>query len=529
MQRAQLANDIQHRLQTGFQHQQKGAHEQAQSAYRSVLKLEPRNPQALGMLGVSYLQTGDNERASNFLNKAHKADPKDVQVLNNLGMAYRKLKKNDKAIDCFRKCLKLDEALSAARMNLAITLKESGKIEEALGEVQIELNKNPKNKQILFTYGNMLIEAADYDLAIESFQSALALDPSYKEALVNLGNIFKLLGRFDEALGCYDRALALDPENDAVKVNKGMILLARGQYKEGWSHYEKRIKLVDFEESNLKKINAPKWTGQSLNGKTILVHTEQGFGDTLQFCRYVSWVKALGADVILYVDKKLKSLMSSLKGVDRLVVYGESVPKHDYRVSIMSLPHIYYRVGGEYSFEVPYLSIDPALVEQWTNALASSDKKRVGIIWQGNPGFMWDKYRSIALENYLPIIQNEQLDVHAIQVFDPKNQLNKLYKKRPELKEKITDLGKVIRESGASFDDTAAIFHHLDVIITSDTSVAHLAGALGLPVWLVAGVVPDFRWGMKEQYVADYPSMRIFRQKQRGDWLSVFEEINDLL
>jgi len=516
-------------ISAGYGLHQKGEHKQAQNLFRSVLKVAPKNATALCLMGACSLQLKDTKRAINFMSKAVKYAPDNAEFISNLGMAYRSEKLFDKALNCFKQSLAIDNTLTACKINLALTLKDLKRFDEAVNLMSEVVKSTPNQSGNLFTYGNLLFEAEKYDEAITAYQSALTNNERYQQLWVNLGNAYKLAGAFDKSLNAYDKALALDPNNSAVALNKGLMLLKLGQLKEGWAHYERRIDLIDFEDKDLKKINSPLWKGEDLKGKSIIIYTEQGFGDTFQFCRYVSWVKSLGAKVFFYGSQKIQQILSSLNGIDQWIAKGSPIPKHDYRISTMSLPNMYLQLQASFPLTTPYLKAKTEKIEQWKHLFPQQDKLKIGIVWQGNSGYIWDKFRSVNLDAFLPIILNDKTAVFSLQVDDPYQQLKKLIKTHPEVQDKIVDIGALIKKQGGTFDDTAGMLASLDLVISADTSMAHLTGALGYKVYTVLPYISEWRWGIDGKSITDYPSMTLFRQKTRNDWNELMTRVNDTL
>jgi hypothetical protein len=264
----------------------------------------------------------------------------------------------------------------------------------------------------------------------------------------------------------------------------------------------------------------PPWDGSPLDGRTILVHAEQGLGDTMQFLRYVPLVRRRGGRVILVCQPPLMRLLSRVPGIERLVAWGEPLPEYDVQVPLMSLPGLFGTTLETVPAEVPYLDAEPALVEAWRHRLGSYAGFQVGIVWQGNPRFRFDRLRSIPLAQFAPLARVPGVHLLSLQKGPGRDQLAALPGSFP-----VTDLGHQLDETTGAFLDTAAVMKNLDLVITSDTVAAHLAGALGVPVWVALHDVPDWRWLLDREDSPWYPTMRLFRQTRPGQWEEVFERI----
>lgn len=517
-------------LQHAFALQQRGNHAESISVLKKLLKTFPKEAQVPWLIGVAYLHEKDLTRSENYLKKARKLKHDDANVLNSLGMLKLEQKDYRAAYEFFSAAYASQANDISLLGNLSLAASGMGEFELAISHAKEAYTLSGNHQLQAFKYANALSGADHFNEAINVLKEVTQSSPRYLEAWMNLGNNLKIKGRFEEAKKAYESALKLDEHNAGVKFNLGLLLLREAESARGWQLYEARRELVEFQDKNLQKLNAPYWQGEDLTGKTLLIYSEQGRGDTLHYCRYLAWVKARGAaTTVLYGDPKMQRLFNSLVGLDDWVNEGDKLPKHHYRVSIMSLPSIYFSLADTHRFMHPYLSASDESVMHWRDYFASRgqeaattnlERLRVGIVWQGNPGFLWDRYRSIPLVELSPIIEDETLDIISVQVFDPTKQLASFARVSPQLAARIDDPTDNIRRRGAYYDDTAGLLSQLDAVITTDTSMTHLCGALGVKTFLLQGAYSDWRYGTDEKQVPDYPSMSLCREDDWHHWSS---------
>ena len=334
----------------------------------------------------------------------------------------------------------------------------------------------------------------------------------------NLGTTLAALGRPAEALASFQLALKLKSDYPEVHWHQALTYLQMGDMAQGWPKYEWRWKR---KRARPRLFQQPLWDGGSLEGKTILLWCEQGLGDNLQFIRYVPMVKRLGAKVIVECRTELMSLISSCSGIDELVPERSELPPFDVQLPLMSLPGIFGTTLTTIPADEPYLSADPARVEAWHKEIngdsKSADKLKIGIAWQGNPKHRWDRHRSFAPDYFQTMSRMKGVELFSLQK-GPHEQISELCR-RPSL----VDLGSRLQD----FADSAAVMQSLDLVITCDSAPAHLAGALGLLVWVALSTMSDWRWLIRRDDSPWYPTMRLFRQKRLGDWDYVFSRLNE--
>ncbi len=370
----------------------------------------------------------------------------------------------------------------------------------------------------------MLRNQGRLDEAVASIQRALALAPDLVEAHINLGNARKSQRKVDEAAEAYTRALSLDPANPEAHWNFAQVLLLMGRLGEGWAEYAWRTKCEEFSAVNWN-FKQPLWDGSDLNGRTVLLYAEQGFGDTIQFLRYLPMVAAQGAakggGVILQCPAPLTRLFEAAPaaaGIQLVTEIGDT--PFDLQAPLHTLPGLFATTLDTIPADVPYLR-PPG---DTPPALDSSGGLKVGLVWGGDPKHKNDANRSLGFERFTPLLDMEGVDFYSLQVGERGGDIRN-NQALGGLEGKITDLGKGLSD----FADTAAAVGQLDLVITVDTSVAHLAGALGAPVWTLLPWVPDWRWLLDRDDSPWYPTMRLFRQPAAGDWDAVIGEVGAAL
>jgi hypothetical protein len=322
----------------------------------------------------------------------------------------------------------------------------------------------------------------------------------------------------DDALVSYEEALRIRPDYAEAHWNRALAWLLVGNFEQGWAEYEWRWKEKHYPP---RPFEQPLWDGSPLRDRSILLHADQGLGDTLQFIRYAPLVKERGGTIIVECQDPLLRLLGSCSGIDRLVARGSALPAFDVQAPLMSLPHILGTKLATIPADVPYLSVDAALVEHWRRALGSRQPFRIGIAWQGFPGNPRDRERSAPLAEFAPLAQVPGVQLFSLQKGPGSEQLSQAANRFA-----VIDMG---AKTSADFMDTAAVMKNMDLVVSVCTSVAHLAGALGMQVWVALTFDADWRWLLQRDDSPWYPTMRLFRQTERGNWQPVFERMRAAL
>ena len=468
-------------------------------------------------IGWQKHQSGDLRNAEGVYRQVLEAAPKNANAWCFLGMACHDQQRYDEAVEAYHKALAFQPNFPIALSNLGNTLKQLGKPEEAEQRCLEALKLKPDYSTAHNNLGVALVAQGRLQEAAEVFEKALALMPKDAVAHANLSAALMRQGKYSEAEENSKQALALNPNYAEAHKNQGIVWLLLGDFERGWPEYEWRWQCPGCSMPNYKK---PLWDGSPLKGKTILMHHEQGLGDTIQFVRYAPIFAEQGARVIVKTQKPLRKLLASCSGIETLVHDDKDLPEFDLHVPMLSIPGLLKTNFDNIPAKTPYLHADDSLLEKWRKRLSEYKGFKVGITWQGSPSFHADAQRSVPLSYFerLAVIPGVQL--FSLQKGHGAEQLEDL-----PANVNVIEFGDELDADAGPFMDTAAIMKNLDLMITSDTSVPHLAGALGVPSWVALSLSPDWRWFLEREDCPWYPTMRLFRQTTLGDWDEVFARI----
>jgi tetratricopeptide (TPR) repeat protein len=510
-----------------------------------VVALRPDHLGALNSLGTAFRILGFREEALANFNKALAIRPSDVATLKNCGLALQDIDRHDQALMCFDKALATEPRQLETLCRRSVSLHALGRFREALTSFDFALALDPRHEQSLIRRGDLLREMGRAEEAIASYDAVLALEPGHADALYRRGRALFDIWRTDEAIVCFDRAigidpnlaaahnargvalarlhrhsealashdraLALDPDNAEFNVNDGIARLRNGDFKTGWAKYEWRLRTQ--KPALARQFGSASWRGeQSLRGRAILLHAEQDIRDTLQFVRYAPLIAAGGGNVMLEVQPELKEVLAGTHGLSSVASRGDKLPAHDVNCPLPSLPLALATTLDSIPAKVPYLHAAPARKAIWTKRLARVASPRVGVVWSDQVESKKGQDRSIPLGRFLPLLEHPnvrfvslQSDVHRVEA--------SVLTQRPN----VVDVGGELRD----FSDVAAVISLLDLVVAVDAPVAHLAGAMGKPVWILLPFDADFRWMLEREDSPWYPTARLFRQPTPEDWDSV--------
>lgn len=467
------------------------------------------------------------------------------------GNVLRELERWDAALASYERAIAIAPERAEAHFNRGVLLQKAGRLQAALDSYERAVALHPGLFQALFNRGNVLAKLKRPDAALASYDAAIAACADYPEAYSHRGAVLQAQGRWDEArasydraielrpdfaaayfnrgtlhkdrmqwqaaLADYDRALALQPDFADALYNKSLLLLMLGDFATGWRLYEWRWKnAARLGLGDPQRFTEPSWLGSgSLAGKRVLVWCEQGLGDTLQFCRYVQRVAELGAQVIFEVQRPLAGLLASLDGVSEVVPNGDPVPPFDHHCPLLSLPLAFGTTLQSVPAPIGYVRSDPAKVAQWRARLGPRAKPRIGLAWSGSKAYAADDRRSVPLADWIPHLPRE------FEYFCLQKDI------RDADRHTLGGTRWIVTQPDelAGFSDIAALMMELDVVLSVDTSIAHLAGALGRRTWLLQAQPPDWRWMLEREDTPWYPTVRLFRQPAVGDWQRVFVRI----
>jgi tetratricopeptide (TPR) repeat protein len=459
-------------LQAALAHHQAGNLAEAERLYRQILVLDPRHADALHLLGVIAFHAGRADAGRALIGQAIAINPQVPEYHNNLGNILKESGSPEEAFACYRRALALRPAFVDAHFNL----------------------------------GNAYGKEERFEEAIESYRAALGLQQDHFGTWHNLGNTLRSLGRTDEALDCYRRVPPSSPVFAEARWNQAITRLLAGDLARGWEDYESRWDL-ERAKPRRRSFTQPAWEGGPARGRRILLHAEQGLGDTIQFIRYAALVKARGLKVLLECPAPLQSLLARAPGVAQAVASGEPLPEFDLHLPLLSPPRLFGTTLQSIPAPRAYLSPDPSLARKWKAKLGAAGKTlRVGLVWAGGTS---DRKRDCGLAALAPLAAARNATFYSLQVGEAAAQAAS-----PPAGMKLVDLSVELK----NFSDTAALVGQLDLVVTTDTAAAHLAAALGKPTWILLRYAPDWRWLLGRDDSPWYPSARLFRQRKPGEW-----------
>ena len=509
-------NDAEAHNDLGSALKEHGQFEEAVAAYRRALELTPDFAFAHNNLGNALKEQGKLEEAVTCLRRAIELKPDYAEAHDNLGNVLRGQKKPQEAVASYRRALELKPDDARVHNNLANALADQGKQDQAVACYRRALELEPDDARTHFNLGNAFKEQGKWDEAVACYCRALELKPDFASAYQNLALALTRQNRFDEAEMYYRKALAIMPDFADMHVNFAALLLANGRFIEGWQEHEWRWRRPGVQEP---RVPQPRWTGDSLAGRAILLRNDLYLGDMIQFMRYAEPLKQQGARVIVECPRSLARLAARASGVDSVVIAGDSLPSFDTYLPMLSLPAVLGTSLDNIPTNIPYLAPDDESLAIWQRELSSEPGFKIGIAWQGDPSHLGSG-RFFSPSQFEPIARVSGVRLYSLQFGLGREQLSDIAGRWT-----ITDLG----ERLGDFHNTAAIMRNLDLVITCDSAPAHLAGALGVPVWVALEYVPDWRWLLVRDNSPWYPTMRLFRQSRAGEWQDVFERIRDKL
>jgi tetratricopeptide (TPR) repeat protein len=537
-----------------------GRLEDAEACFTRAVRLNPSSTQALTNLGNLRKECGQLADAEGFYRAALAVDSAAPETWRNLGQVFQLSQRLDDAVDCYRKarelrpedpnvlidigtihaaraellqaeqCFKLALQLSAnlveAMSNLGDVLRRLERLDEAEDYCRQALAIRPNDPTALINLANVLAGLSALDEAEKCCRKALSIRPDHVPSQITMGNILKARGRPAEAEACFRRAMCLNPESAAARYSLSMLTLLRGDYKEGMELYESRFDALQGDigcAPELRELlrDSRRWRGEALSGQRLLIWTEQGFGDSLMMLRYLPLLQERGAgEIRVLCERTLERVVCSISGLHHGVTCTQSAPADafDLHCPIMSLPFLFDTTLDSIPARVPYITVATDLRDGWKKRLSSITQTKVGLAWAGSRTLRDDARRSIPLAAFQPVIQSKGVRLVSLQKDDGAEQIR-------EWKGQIEDW----MDDCNDFMDTAALVHNLDLVISVDSAIAHLAGALGKPVWLLNRAGSEWRWGLGSERSAWYPSMRIFSQQEANNWERVIARVTNEL
>lgn len=482
--------------------------------YNKAIKADPKFAEAYNNLGNVLMDQQLFEMAEKSYKEASKFLKDHPMILSNIGFSIQKQGKNEQSIKWFQKAIYIDPFYSDAHCNLGNALSGLKKYDEAIKHYEIAIKSNQGSAESYNGLGVALKNIGKVKKAIRVFSKAIKLYPSFVSAINNRGNAYRDLLYLEKSIEDYKNAIKINQYEAESHFNLSLTLLLSGNFTDGWKEYEWRWKLKGFRSHRPPK-KAKQWYGAPLNGQTLLIHAEQGNGDTIQFIRYVDKINKENGKIIVQCQESLTTLLRNIENIDHVVSWNEKLPYFDFYTNLLSLPYILKTSISSIPSKTPYI---PSPLFSAIDAIVKSNKMNIGIVWTGSLYHSNDKNRSTSLRYFLDLYSVPNIQLFSLQVGNHSKEF-------PDGSRSIIDLSNNIYD----YSDTATIIKQLDLIISVDTSVAHLAGALAKPVWVLLPFSPDFRWMLNRNDSPWYPTMRLFRQPSPKDWESVFDDVRDAL
>lgn len=496
-----------------------GKPDEALNSFKQAARLKPRSAEILCNLGAAFQELENMEEAVVNYKKAISLNPDNAKAHNNLGTALKKQCKLEEAEKSYNQAIELCHDYAEAHNNRGNTLQSLKRLDESITSYRRAITIKLHYAEAHYNCGSALNEQKRFDEALIYMKRAIEIKPDYAEAYNILGATLAELGNLVEATANYSHAIELKPDYADAHLSKSFISLLKGDYKTGWQGYEWRLRKKGYTNRTFQQ---SKWDGSSLKGKTILVHSEQGMGDSIQFVRYLPMVQAQGGRVIFECVPELFHLLKHCTGMDKIIARsasGKISEQFDVHAHLLSLPRLFNTTLDSIPSDVTYITADSKLTERWRLRLNDDHKYKAGIVWAGNPNHAKDKSRSCSLSDFATLAGIPEVSFYSLQKGPTSIEADTW----PE--RNMINLDNELKD----FADTAAVIANLDIVISVDTSVVHLAGALGKTVWTLLPFVPDWRWQLERDDSPWYPSMRLFRQTKMYDWNGVFEQVKESL
>lgn len=488
--------------------------------YTDALKINPKDFNMFNNLGIVFELIGDSNRAIEAYKQAVKINPKYAKAINNIGVVLYKQKRYKESAQIFEIALQSDSDYNEVYSNKGAAYNKAKDYDKAIESLEMAILKMPNHGGAYTNLGNVYNKLHDYKTAAKMHEKSIELEPNGSNAYSNVGTSYKYLGLSDKAITSYKKAIELDPNFVNAHFDLATMYLASEDFKNGWKEYEWRFRKEEMIPHIIKHkdiFTKPLFTGvENIKGKTLLLHSEQGYGDSIQFIRFAPQLKEkFGCKIAVKCREGLKELFKTIAEIDVIVDRSEETPAFDYQLSIMSMPFILdMKSTDELPKKMPYLK---AIFDKDLEIKKEKDKINIGICWSASLTGESYEGKVFDLKFFEPLMNNPKINLYSLQVGDGSEDIKKF-----KYEDKIIDLTHKLTD----FSKTASLINELDLVISSDTAVAHLTGALNKPVWIPLQKIPDWRWTNKGETTKWYPSAKLFRQKTAKVWESVFQSIN---
>jgi len=499
-------------------HHSAGRLAEAEAVCVHILSSWPNNMEALYLLGSVWQGQNKLNQAIACYQRLTALRPDLAAAHFNMGNAWKDKGRLDRAIACYQGAIAADPRYREAHVNLGIALHQSGQIDSSIACLQRAVELNPQSAEAHFNLGKACASNADFDRAMACYRLAVQLNPNYVEAHNNLGVLLAEQGHPQQAVECYRTAIAINPEFAGAHYNLAHVLLRGGDLAQGWEQYQWRWKCPGLEAPRV--LSRPAWDGSDLPDGTILLTSEQGLGDTIQFIRYAPLVAARCRRVVLQCQEELLPLLDGTEGIAQVVRHSDALPEFDAHCPLLNLPGIFSTTIQSIPSHIPYVHAHRERIEAWSGRIDGQTRPRIGLAWAGRPENRNDRHRSLPLSALAALGQISGAVFYSLQKGPASQQAAS-----PPTGMRLIDLTGELND----FADTAGLIANLDLVISVDTAVVHLAGAMGRPVWTLLPFCPDWRWLLDRNDSPWYPTMRLFRQATIGDWTGVIEQVVDAL
>lgn len=512
-------------IESAIKLHQSGQLIQTERLCRQLLRKYPNTPIIISLLGASLQAQGESKKALQCFNKVLRLEPNNAEVHYNRAVILQSQHLSKDALQGYEKAIEINPEYAPAYLNIGMQYKILDQPNKSIINFKkaIEINHNYLEAHI--NLGNVLKEQGNFPQAIENYSSAIRINPNSSHSYNNLGATLHKIGELKKANINFNKAIEINPDYVNAHFNLGLLHLLQGDFKNGWKEYEYRYRKTNYTYPAKLDISKPKWDGSSLKEKTLLIYHEQGLGDTIQFSRYISDINRNNGSIIFIIQDTLADLYRHRDSgwdqyIDQIISTNEHIPDYDFHISLMSLPYILnIDVKHISNQDAPYIKVPQKDVEKWKIKINNECKKntlRVGISWQGSPTNINDRNRSIELQHFLDILNIENVKFFSLQKNTGQKQIVK-----NSLSQKIVDWSNDFNQ----FTDTSALIQNLDLVISVDTSIAHISGSMGKPTWVLLEKIPDFRWMLDRKDSPWYPAIKLFRQQNQGDWQTVISEV----
>ena len=507
---------IEETFNSAFKNHQKNNLQVAENLYEEILKIDPNHFQTICFLGTLSIQIKNFDRAKQLFNEAIKIQPNNANVHNNLGTVFKELEDFKKSVNYFQKVIEIQPNHADAHNNLGVVFDELGEYQKAINSYQNAIRFDSDNANVHNNLGVVFKELGEYQKAINSYQNAIRFDPNNVSAYHNLGVVFEELGDYQKAINYYKKAITIKPNFAKAHNSLGIVLLLLSDFQKGFEEYEWRKKISEKKYYKKKDIESSEWNGEDLKGKTILILSEQGYGDIIQFARYIYMLEnKFFVNVIFRTRKKLMHLFPSSKF--KIISDEDPIPQHDFHIYLLSIPKIFYKETKTIPKQINYISKNTKIAFKWNKKLSQIKGIKIGINWHGSKSHKFYRSRSIPLIFFEELFSIKKINFINLQKGPGLEQIKKF-----KYKDKFHDFSSEVDNGENAFEDTIGILQNLDLVISADTSLVQLSATLGIETWVLLQFSPHWAWFLSSNRSPWHEHIKIYRQDKINNWGSVF-------